>query len=74
MPDDEAVFGGPETVVYEVLVPDWGVGFGEHAEADSEHVHVEEGDVCPGIVCRCQSESCNSEQKLPISHSPLKQE
>lgn len=47
MPDDETIFSGIEGVVGEVLDPDWGMRLREHAEADLEHVHVNEGDLRP---------------------------
>ena len=44
-----AVFGDVEEVVEQVLVPGGGVRGGEHAEAAGEEVHVQEGDLGPGV-------------------------
>ena len=55
--DDHAFFGDVEEVVEEMLVPDWGVGGGETAEAAGEEVHVEEGDLGPVIEGWGEAES-----------------
>lgn len=47
--DDHAVLGDVEEVVEEVLVPDRGAGGGEAAEPAGEQVHVQEGDLGPGV-------------------------
>jgi hypothetical protein len=55
VPDDEAVFGGVEGVVCEVLDPGGGVCGREHAEADLEHEHVNERYLGPVIKVRLES-------------------
>ena len=52
MRQQHAVFGHVEEVVEELLVPDWGVGWGKAAHADCEEVHVQHGDLGPGIEGR----------------------
>ena len=46
-----AVFGYVEEVVEEVLVPGWGVGGGEGAQAYGQEIHVQEGYLGPGVEC-----------------------
>ncbi len=52
MGGDHAVFGDVEEVVEEMLMPDWGVGGGETAQAAGEQVHVKEGHLGPGVKSR----------------------
>ena len=54
----EAVFGGVEEVVEEVLVPGGGVGGGEGPQAHGEDVHVEEGYLRPGAEGWGEAEIC----------------
>lgn len=58
VPNDEAVFGGVEGMVCEVLDPGGSVCGGEHAEANLEHEHVDEGYLGPVVKVGLQSEGC----------------
>ena len=58
MPYHKTIFGGVEGMVGDVLDPNRRVGLGEHAEADLEHVHVEEGDLRPVGESGFQAEGC----------------
>lgn len=53
---DHVVFGDVEEVVEEVLVPGGGVRGGKTAQAHGEEVHVEEGDLGPGVEGGGQAE------------------
>jgi len=56
VPDDEPIFCGVKGVVCEVLDPGGSVCGGEHAEANLEHEHVDEGYLGPVVEVRLQSE------------------
>jgi hypothetical protein len=58
VPYDQTVLGSVKGLVGKVLDPYWGMRLGEHAEADLQHVHVEEGDLGPIRKGWLESEGC----------------
>ena len=60
---DHAVLGDVEEVVEKVLVPDGGIGGGEAAQAAGEEVHVEVGDLGPGVEGWGETEGWKQERK-----------
>ena len=63
MRQDHAVLGDVEEVVEQVLMPDGGVGGGEAAQAAGEEVHVEVGDLGPGVEGRGETEGWRQDRK-----------
>ena len=64
MEERHAVFGFVEEGVGEVLLPDLGAGGGHVAETDYEEVHVEGGDLEPGVEGGGETEGWISESEL----------